>query len=132
MTIIAATDTIRYSSDAASQTSSTTYVKLKELTMTDSYTGSWRIVFDLAGYFDGDFYFSGWGRVYKNGVPYGTERIEAADYYVTKSEDFTGISIANGDLIQLYAHSETIFTNVFIQNFRIEFDPAWSSFIVVD
>lgn len=122
MTEIVASNTIQYSSDGEASTSSLTYVKLKELAISDDYTGSWRIVFDLQGYEVEESTF-GYGRIYKNGVAYGTEQSTIGSGYVTKSQDFTNININNGDLIQLYVHGDPGYiTPGYVRNFRIEFD----------
>lgn len=129
MTTINTGDTIRYSSDAEVASLELSYVKLKTLTMTDDYTGNWRIKFDLSGdnVEAGDVY--GYGRIYKNGVAYGTEMSKLAYGFQTFSEDFTSISIANGDTIELWAKlgSRPSYEYVYVRNFRIMFDPitAW-------
>lgn len=122
MTEIIASETIRYSSDASASVTTASYVKYKELTMTNSYTGSWRITFDLFGdpYYTGQL---GFGRIYKNGVAYGIERSNAeTEGLVNYSEDFTNISITSGDLIQLYGKRNGLLS--YLENFRIKFDPV--------
>jgi len=78
-------------------TTNTAYTKLSEFFA--ARNGSIRISFNLRQGGGGTAY----GRIYKNGVAIGTERITTSSVDVTYTEDFTGI--LNGDLIQLYLHS---------------------------
>ena len=99
MTVIEASNTVQYSSNGNSFHNLTVYTKVKELTMTDNYTGSWRIAFVIS---TADALDTAYGKIYKNGVAYGTERSTSLSTPQLFTEDFTSISISSGDLIQLY------------------------------
>ncbi len=145
MTAIVSSNTIRYSSDAYTNLSACSYTKFKELLITDNYTGSWTISFYYQSAYGptwdepGDIYL----RIYKNGVPYGTERYYSGRFGVdgTQDETFNNISVRNGDLIQLYGYTccNCVGCNCITSgdypygatsNFRIKFDsviPPWLS-----
>lgn len=116
----AAGDELRHSNDTAKTTSSTSYVKVKEIVLSQDIEAC-RIKFTLhhsATYSSGVTYY---GRIYKNGVAIGTERSrnDSAEA-VTHSQDFTNFS--SGDLIQIYAKvSDPTYTTQ-ISNFRIYYD----------
>ena len=55
-----------------------------------------------------------WGRIYKNGVAFGTEHSDGSGNYVTKTQDLT---FATGDTIQLYIKVQTP-EDVFVKNFK--------------
>jgi hypothetical protein len=122
---ITASNTIQYSSDAEIWTYSTSPYKLKEITVANSYTGSWRIYFELVCF--NDEYacdnFNTYGQIYKNDVPYGTLQNTGSYYYIGYNQDFTGINISNGDKIQLYAYDNSGLGNpASVRNFRIMFN----------
>jgi len=120
MTVIAASNTVQYSSDAAAYSSANFPTQIKSLSMTDNYTGSWRIYFELSNEEDtGSLVY---GRIYKNDVAYGTTRSQYTYGYNGYSEDFTSISISSGDTIELYVWTEG--DQLGVQNFRVEFDLA--------
>jgi hypothetical protein len=131
---IVASDTVQYSSDAIAYSPySNSYINIKEITVTDSYTGSWRIKFDLEGsYLDdpdycGSYPTNGYATLYKNGVAYGTPRGVSNYGYSTFSQNFTSISISSGDKIQIYMRGDTSECVDYagdVKNFRIEFDTS--------
>ena len=85
----------------ARSTTSTSYVKLKEIKI--GTLGTYRIKFSLHGDVDGGpSPTGGYGRIYRNGAAVGTERLVNGTSYTEFSEDISGWSI--GDLIQVYAH----------------------------
>lgn len=118
MTAITASNTVQYSSDAEASTGSYSYVLLKTLTMTDNYTGSWRIVFDVKSSNASN---AAYGKVYKNGVAYGNFIETYSTTYVTHSEDFSNISISNGDTIELWSTIMPVSQTASVRNFRVEF-----------
>lgn len=124
MTAIIASNTIQYSDAALSGTTSVypTMALMKTITMTNSYTGSWRISFRMGGGFDGTYYYTGYGQIYKNGVPYGT--LQSVIGTQTFNQDFSNISISAGDNMQIYAAMEPGSDVATILNFYIEFDVA--------
>lgn len=88
-----ASDVIIASSNAYVSTTSTSYVKLKE--MVCNKTGTYRIKFTMNGINVG---VPVYGRIYKNGTAVGTERT-CTDTPVTFTED---VAFTVGDLIQIY------------------------------
>ena len=110
-----AAETLKHSNDAEKNTSLTDYTKLKEIALNDDYDGA-RLKFDMrvanAGYF-------GYGRIYKNGAPVGTEQSTDEETAATFSEDFSGWK--KDDLIQIYGKVATI-SVVYIENMRLCYD----------
>ncbi len=106
----AGSDIILASDDAQENTSSLSYVKLKEFTIGSKHTGvALNVTFILAGSGQPG---SEWGRIYKNDVAFGTERTTAGTY--TES-----ITFSTGDKIQIYAKSSAVDHSAVISNFRI-------------
>ena len=106
-------ETLRLSDDTEATTTSTTYVKLKEITLTDDGITAIRTKFDLRA--DAD-YQSAWGRIYKNDVAVGTERYKDRASWDTYTEDIVCIK---GDKIQLYAKTGNVLKPAHVRNFRI-------------
>lgn len=75
--------------------------------------GTLRIKFDLNTAGAGN---AAYGKIYRNGVAIGTERVDSDGTYTTYSEDITGWS--RGDLVQLYGHGTTP-SVAQLKNFRI-------------
>jgi len=71
----------------------TTYTKYKEIVL--NLKGTYRIKFDISSPSGS---FTTYGKIYKNGVAYGTERSQQTAY-ATFSED---LNFDAGDLAQLY------------------------------
>ena len=105
-------DTLVVAADTEGSTSSTTYVKVKEIELT-GMQGALRVAFDLRSSIDGQ---SSYGQIYKNGVAIGTERLRSGNTYITYTEDFSGLAV--GDKIQLYAKKGTSTCNY--RNFRLK------------
>jgi hypothetical protein len=57
-----------------------------------------------------------YGRVYKNGVAFGTERSTTSTSYVSFSED---LLFAEGDTVELWGHVSSTGYNEYVRNFRI-------------
>ena len=75
-----------------------TYVKSKETKV--DVSGTFRIKFDIGrNGGSGTLY----GKIYRNGVAVGTERVTGSDTFATFSEDIGGWSV--GDLVQVYTHA---------------------------
>jgi hypothetical protein len=89
-------------------TSSGTYTKLKETAVYGS--GVVTVAFDWKMGGAGFSFF----RIYKNGVAAGTEQCLSGTSYANYSEN---ISVANGDLIQVYAKRDT--PSIYIKNLNI-------------
>ncbi len=80
--VVVASDTVLAQSDSTSTTTSTSYVKAKEIVA--NVSGTYRIAFGLLSNAGGDY---GFGRIYKNGVAFGTERTTISTSEQTYTED---------------------------------------------
>jgi len=115
-------ENLKYSDDTEVTETATSYTKKKEKAIPEyavvaiGFTGSgkFRIKFDLKS----SAAFSAYGRIYKNGVAVGTERINATTGYITYTED---IEFKAGDLVQIYAKATSTYT-AYVRNFRIYCD----------
>jgi polyhydroxyalkanoate synthesis regulator phasin len=112
-TAIIASNTVQYSDNAAVYPSSISYILIKSIQMISPYSGSWRIYFEVTGST------MGYGKIYKNGVSYGTER--SAGNWTGFTEDFTNITTNAGDTIEIWGR-EINGSLVGIRNFQIDFD----------
>lgn len=94
-------DTLTHSHDAESGSNSATYAKIKTITI-DKLLGAGvsnatlRIKFDFRNTTAGQ---TTYGRIYKGGVAFGTERTTVSADYSTVSED---LSFAEGNTIELW------------------------------
>jgi len=104
-----ATDTLRHSNDTVRTTSSTTYVKLKEVLLGDDLPVV-RIKF--TGFVTNHY---GNAQIYKNDSPIGTER-QLTINSQTFSEDFSGF--VAGDKIQIYAKANVAGETAYIRDMR--------------
>lgn len=100
--VIKASATEQHNNSTERSTTSKSYVKLKETLLV--VTGIVRTSFDLRAS-DGN---ACVGKVYKNGVAVGTERLVIGTTWTTFTEDLV---FAAGDLYQIYAHADTIYAN---------------------
>ncbi len=73
------------------------YAKYKEVKV--NYSGVHRVKFLL--WSDGAW--TAYAKIYKNGVPYGTERTHAGATQTLFTED---LNFSKGDLVQLYCHTD--------------------------
>ena len=107
---------IFHSHDADVNTTSTTYVKLKTITINTLYQTpvTIRVFFRMwAGFSGGD---NAYGRIYKNGVPFGTERISTVTLGTDYVED---LEFANGDTLELWGKRNAGITDCNMRNFRV-------------
>ena len=111
---VIASDDLITSDDTEETTASAIYEKRKEFTVYG--TGTYRVKFDLRGYSSPE---NGYGRIYKNGVAYGTEQVVADENFVTKSED---LIFEYGDTVELWAHTVTM--NAAVKNYRLYGFPS--------
>jgi hypothetical protein len=95
-----ASDDVELAAPAASATQSDSYVKVKEIRI--NYAGIHRIKFTLQ--LTGGAYIA-YGKIYKNGQPWGTERSTAGGP-VLFTED---LQFSKGDLVQLYLKTNDTF-----------------------
>lgn len=113
-----------HANDANQTTTSDTYNKQKEITLeaTVPFTYTYRIFFHMATSQEG---ITAYGRIYKNGVAFGTEQSTSA----AAGEDFTeDLEFDAGDTIELWIHIGGALTNT-VSNFRILYD---SSVFIID
>jgi hypothetical protein len=104
--------------DAETSTTSTTYVLMKEITLKLPVfpTSKFRFKFKLHG---GSTPSNGYAKIYRNGIPIGTEQIVLGYTYVEKIEDIAIPDLMVDDKIQLFAHAEGTIHYVFVQDFRL-------------
>ena len=109
---VTAGDYIEVGADIANLVIPMTYTKTKEIVV--GRNGTWRVGFDLKQNNFGDAH----ARIYKNGSPYGTERVTNSTSWQSYSQD---LSFVAGDLCQLYAHGNSgIATGAaVVRNFRM-------------
>jgi hypothetical protein len=112
----AAADTEETSTNAA-------FTKYKEISI--AYGGTVTVSFDLKSGSAGN---NAQGRVYKNGVAFGTTQTNNNDTYTTYSEN---LAFAAGDLVQLYL-SKNASTSAIARNFRITVAKPTSSVVTLD
>lgn len=112
-------DVLWHSNDTYTQTTATSMKKVKETSITNM-GGRIRVKFDLATNLVGN---TAYGQIYKNGIAVGTLRSTTSSSFTTYSEDIT---IAVGDLLQIYAHTSNGGQPVNVKNFRLysTFAPA--------
>lgn len=111
-------DTLQFSADTERSTTSNTSTKLKEIIV--AVGGVVRVSFDLK-HSTGSSTFS-YAQIYRNGVPWGTQRQTDSTSYITYTED---IYVNKGDLIQLYAWGDTCW----VRNFRIKWSDSFEPYL---
>lgn len=106
----------RASLDTEVDTNSTVYVKRKSFTMKAS--GMFRVSFCLYTH-HGNYY--AYGRIYKNGIPFGTEQSTKApsESPAIYSED---LAFEEGDTCELWIKDQSGHYRAAAYNFRISFD----------
>ena len=106
-----ASNYVRASADVQVSTQNTSDVKMKEIRI--GLGGIVRVSFDMTTTPDG----YGYGRIYKNGAAYGTQRTAAYIHnYVTWVEDLV---FEAGDYVQLYGRSLGGSYPMYYRNFRL-------------
>jgi len=101
-------------SDTETSATATAYTKAKEILVGTS--GTITVYFELKNS-TGDAAHHAKGRIYVNGSAVGTERDVATNVYEAFSENIT---VAAGDLVQLYAHGQAGFFSGVVSNFRLK------------
>ena len=111
-TSIKASDDIPYTeANTERSTALTSYYKVKEILINKA--GTYNTTFQLkCNTSTGNSY----GRIYKDGVGFGTERSTSNTSYQTYTEELT---FSQGDLIQLYIYHDNGGTSAVIQNFQL-------------
>jgi hypothetical protein len=112
--VAVASDTLRGSLGNEVGTQSTTYVKKKQFTINAS--GTFRIKFTLRTN-NSDYHV--YGRVYKNGVAFGTERSMQSATGVEYSED---LAFNAGDTCEIWIRYQNASYWGYVSSFRIYFD----------
>ena len=114
-------DTLRHSNDAEKTTSSTTYVKLKEILVNKAIRGKIRIKFDLK---TNNASYQAKARIYKSGYPLGSIRFTNETSYVTFSEDLD-VTLDVNSKLQIYGLIEQSPPGLcYVRNFRLYYDLA--------
>jgi hypothetical protein len=108
-----ASDTLRLSADTERSTNSMSFIKVKEIRV--GRTGIYRVSYELRSPSG----IAAIGRIYRNGLPYGSERTVSGGSYSKFTED---LFFRAGDLVQLYIRSGDYLTTIFTRNFRIYYD----------
>ena len=103
---------IELASDTEEQTAQTSYTILKQFRITKA--GTLRIKFSLATASAG---IIAYGRIYKNGSSWGTERSTTKATYTEYSEDLAGWAV--GDTIDLYVKTQSGSYAAMVRNFRV-------------
>lgn len=122
---IIASNNVKYSNNTGNTTGALIYTKLREITITENYTGSWKISY-LTHSGSGD---DSYTRIYKNDIAFGTENINVAGSLgndITYSQTFSGY-IDNSDRFSVYGHVTTGGFIVFASTFRILFDYDYAN-----
>lgn len=109
-------DATLHSHDAELHNWETSYTKRKTITIDSLYPdpSTIRISFDMRISFNPDV---AYGKIYKNGVAAGIERVNDTTSYVTYTQD---ISFAEGDTLELWAYTTIGNNSVIVKNFRIK------------
>ncbi len=100
-----------------SKTNTTSYIPSGlTLTVANNLNGA-RIKFDLKM---GAASFAAYGKLYKNGIAFGTEQTDVTGGYVTKSEDFT--NLLAGDVITVWVKAAFVTETEWVRNLSICYD----------
>lgn len=126
--VATAGDTLRASSDASKNSGAeSAYVWMKTITVPLWIGGTFRVKFSLAG--DSAAH-EGYGRIYKNGVAFGTARTVTGTTPTEYSED---LAFAAGDTIEIwgYGHYQSWDAAAVVTNFRVYcigtvIEPTWT------
>jgi hypothetical protein len=111
-------DVLRGSNDTLDHITTTTYTKVRELTL-GLVGGSIRVSFDLATAASAT---TGYGRVYVNDSPVGAEHSKAGTSFANFTDD---ISLPGfGARVQLYVRGSDTTNTVYYRNFRIYYDKT--------
>jgi hypothetical protein len=111
---VSASANVKYSADTERTLSDASYTLQKAIKI--RVPGTVRVSFDIARTTATD----GYGKVYKDGVAVGIQRVESAGNYTTFTEDF---SITYPCVLQLYTYGNGSNGHK-IRNFRISYDIA--------
>ncbi len=116
-----ASNNLRHEDAGEEILSSGAWTKMKQVLFTNGLLGQVRVKFDMkkvetiAG--------AGYGRIYKNGIAYGTQQT-ATLIYQTFTEDYT-YNFVPGDTLELWAYSASG-VDTYVENFQIAYDNNFS------
>ncbi|MDQ7799567.1 MAG: hypothetical protein RDU76_11610 [Candidatus Edwardsbacteria bacterium] len=113
---ISASANLKISLDTEKSSVSTDYVKAKEFRVYQH--GIYTVKFDLKR---GAAPYIVYGRIYKNGIAYGTEQSDNTGSYVVKTAD---LEFGQGDTIELWIKASNASSGAYVQNFQLFFDEA--------
>ena len=122
VTTPSASDNLKASLDTERSTMNVTYTILKRLVIPLRYkSGTFRIKFDLKS---GHAAVTATGRIYKNGVEFGSVQTRLGTVYETKSEDLT---CEGGDIIDVRAKAPS--NGAFVENYRFYCDTEGDALV---
>lgn len=111
-------DENKYISSPVNSTQSASWVILKEITLNDTYSGSWTIEYELlsvdARNVD--------TQLYLNSVPYGEIVSTSNDFYTLSTVTFEDINKKIGDNLIIYGRTENAGDTLSVRNFKINYD----------
>ncbi|GAI34201.1 unnamed protein product, partial [marine sediment metagenome] len=113
---IKVSDTLRNSNDAEKNSTSSSYVNVKEVLLNKDLANC-RLKFSLASSLIDK---TAYAKVYKNGDLIGEERSTTITTWSTFSEDFAGW--VSGDLIQIYAKRDFAGASAKVKDMRFYYD----------
>ena len=119
-------DYLLLSADTERTSNSTSYAKVKEITL--GIKGTIRIKFDMKAELSSDR--TAYAKIYRNDVAVGTEQTQSNNVYTTKSEDISGWNI--GDKLQLYIKNSQSDWPAYAKNLRLYASNVCNSVIDIN
>jgi len=123
--IVQSDSNVKYSNISTASTTSATPILLKDITITENYTGSWRIIYDLTSSSAINHAYS---QIYINNVSYGSIQSALCCTTTEANETFTDIHITYGDVLQVYGYREAaVSSTTSVSNFKILFNYDYAN-----
>ena len=119
-------DYLLLSADTERTSNSTSYAKVKEITL--GIKGTIRIKFDMKAELSSGR--TAYAKIYRNDVAVGTEQTQSNNVYTTKSEDISGWNI--GDKLQLYIKNSQSDWPAYAKNLQLYASNVCSSVIDIN
>ncbi|MBA7612199.1 hypothetical protein ES703_19435 [subsurface metagenome] len=110
---------VKNSNDTRKETSSTSYVKKKEVKLNENLDKICRIKFAIQSGVTGK---TVYGRIYKNGIALGAEQSWNINEYSIKSEDFAANEFQTNDLVQIYVKMSADAEAIDVKDMRFYYD----------
>ncbi|MBA7478131.1 hypothetical protein ES707_13552 [subsurface metagenome] len=110
---------IKNSNDTRQETSSTSYVKKKEVILNENLDKICRIKFAIQSGVVGK---AVYGRIYKNGIALGVEQFWNMEEYSIKSEDFAANEFQTNDLVQIYVKISADADSIDVKDMRFYYN----------